>query len=85
MNPISLTLANGWLKSYEFDYRLEQASLNTEIDKALDDYYSKMVALAETVPMWKLLFTSSKNGRYLPLRLIEYKGHKLLENLDVDG
>ena len=38
IEPNIADLANGWLKSYKLDYRLEQASLNTEIDKALDDY-----------------------------------------------
>ena len=32
---------NGWLKSYKLDYKLEQESLNEEIDKALDEYKSK--------------------------------------------
>ena len=30
-------LANGWLKSYRLDYKLEQESLNSEIDQALKD------------------------------------------------
>ena len=34
-------LANGWLRSYKLDYKLEQESLNTEIDQALNDYFSK--------------------------------------------
>lgn len=28
-------LGNGWLKSYNLDYKLEQETLNTERDKAL--------------------------------------------------
>lgn len=35
-------LANDWLKLYKLDYRLEQESLNVEIDKALDDYFSNI-------------------------------------------
>lgn len=34
-------LANWWLKSYRLDYKLEQESLNTEIDQAFNDYVSK--------------------------------------------
>ena len=41
IEPDIIDLANGWLKTYNLDYKLEQASLNTEIDKALHDYYSK--------------------------------------------
>ena len=28
------------MKSYKLDYKLEQESLNTEIDQALNNYYS---------------------------------------------
>ena len=41
VEPNIADLVNGWLKSYKLSYKLEQESLNTEIDKALDDYYSK--------------------------------------------
>ena len=41
VEPNIADLANGWLKSYKLDYKLEQESLNTEIDQALNDYYSK--------------------------------------------
>ena len=85
IEPNIADLANGWLKSYKLDYRLEQASLNTEIDKALDDYYSKNGGIGGNRPDVKLLLQSSKNGRYYPV-LIEYKGHKdKLEKLDKDG
>ncbi|OFO26592.1 restriction endonuclease subunit M [Neisseria sp. HMSC056A03] len=85
IEPNIADLANGWLKSYKLDYRLEQASLNTEIDKALDDYYSKNGGTGGNRPDVKLLLQSSKNGRYYPV-LIEYKGHKdKLEKLDADG
>ena len=85
IEPNIADLANGWLKSYKLDYRLEQASLNTEIDKALDDYYSKNGGIGGNRPDVKLLLQSSKNGRYYPV-LIEYNGHKdKLEKLDADG
>lgn len=37
VEPNVADLANGWLKSYKLDYKLEQESLNTEIDQALND------------------------------------------------
>ena len=40
IEPNIADLADGWLKSYKLDYKLEQESLNTEIDKALHDYFS---------------------------------------------
>ena len=39
--PNIADLANSWMKSYNLPYKLEQESLNDEIDKALNDYYSK--------------------------------------------
>lgn len=85
IEPNIADLANGWLKSYKLDYRLEQASLNTEIDKALDDYYSKNGGIGGNRPDVKLLLQNSKNGRYYPV-LIEYKGYRdKLEKLDTDG
>ena len=41
VEPNIADLANGWLRSYRLDYKLEQESLNTEIDQALNDYASK--------------------------------------------
>jgi hypothetical protein len=41
IEPNIADLANGWLKSYKLDYKLEQESLNAEIDKALSDYFTK--------------------------------------------
>ena len=41
VEPNIADLANGWLKSYRLDYKLEQESLNTEIDNALNEYASK--------------------------------------------
>ena len=34
IEPLIADLANGWLKAYKLDYKLEQESLNTEIDTA---------------------------------------------------
>ena len=59
------------MKSYGLDYRLEQQSLNTEIDKALDDYYSKNGGVGGNRPDAKLLLQDSELN-YYPI-LIEYK------------
>ena len=45
VEPNIADLANGWLKSYQLDYKLEQESLNTEIDQALDEYVSKTTSM----------------------------------------
>ena len=42
VEPQIADLANGWLKSYGLDYKLEQESTgNSQIDNALNEYYSK--------------------------------------------
>ena len=41
VEPNIADLANGWMKIYGLNYKLEQKSLNSEIDQALNDYYSK--------------------------------------------
>jgi len=41
VEPQVADLMNGQMKRYKLDYKLEQQSLNAEIDKALDEYYSK--------------------------------------------
>lgn len=41
VEPNIADLVNGWLKSYQLDYKLEQESLNAEIDKALNDGYTR--------------------------------------------
>ena len=48
VEPNIADLVNGWLKSYHLDYKLEQESLNTEIDQALNDYFSKTEDKEET-------------------------------------
>lgn len=84
IEPNIADLANGWLKNYKLDYKLEQESLNTEIDKALDDYYSKNGGVGGNRPDAKLLL-QDKALNYYPV-LIEYKGYKdKLVKLDSNG
>lgn len=74
VEPNIADLANGWLKSYKLDYKLEQESLNDSIDKALVDYQSKGGGAGGNRPDAKLLL-QDKNQKYYPI-LIEYKGYK---------
>ena len=84
IEPIIADLANGWMKSYGLDYKLEQESLNTEIDKALNEYYSKNGGVGGNRPDAKLLL-QDKALNFYPI-LIEYKGYKdKLEKLDDNG
>ena len=84
VEPNIADLANGWLKKYKLDYKLEQEELNTEIDKALNDYYSKNGGAGGNRPDAKLLL-QDKNLDYYPI-LIEYKGYKdKLVKLDANG
>ena len=84
VEPNVADLANGWLKSYGLDYKLEQESLNAEIDQALNDYYSKNGGDGGNRPDAKLLL-QDKNLIHYPV-LIEYKGYKdRLVALDTDG
>ena len=84
IEPNIADLANGWLKSYKLDYKLEQESLNTEIDKALSDYFTKNGGTGANRPDAKLLL-QNKSLEYFPI-LIEYKGHDgKLKKLDADG
>ena len=84
IEPNIADLANGWLKSYKLDYKLEQESLNTEIDKALSDYFTKNGGTGANRPDAKLL-RKDKNLDFYPI-LIEYKGYKNnLVKLDSDG
>lgn len=84
VEPNVADLANGWLKSYKLDYKLEQESLNTEIDQALNDYYSKNGGVGGNRPDAKLLL-QDKNLVNYPI-LIEYKGYKdKLVKLDSEG
>lgn len=85
VEPNIADLANGWLKSYKLDYKLEQESLNPQIDKALEEYYSKSGGMGGNIPDAKLLLQDAKSGVYYPV-LIEYKGYRdRLVKLDADG
>ncbi|HDI3283201.1 TPA: N-6 DNA methylase [Vibrio cholerae] len=84
VEPNIADLANGWLKSYNLPYKLEQESLNDEIDKALDDYHSKSGGKGGNRPDAKLL-REDKQLKSFPV-LIEYKGYKnKLVKLNKDG
>lgn len=84
IEPNIADLANGWLKSYNLPYKLEQESLNSEIDKALYDYFTKGGGKGGNRPDAKLLL-QDKNLDYFPV-LIEYKGYKdKLVKLNGDG
>lgn len=85
VEPNIADLANGWLKSYKLDYKLEQESIgNSEIDKALENYESKQGGNGGNRPDAKLLL-SDKYNRLYPV-LIEYKGYKdKLVKLDSNG
>lgn len=84
IEPNIADLANGWLRSYQLDYKLEQESLNSEIDKALSDYFTKNGGTGANRPDAKLLL-QDKNLDFYPV-LIEYKGYKdSLVKYDNDG
>ena len=84
VEPNIADLANGWLRSYQLDYKLEQEPLNAEIDQALNDYFSKNGGVGGNRPDAKLLL-QDKNLVNYPI-LIEYKGYKdKLVILDADG
>lgn len=84
IEPQIADFANGWLKEYKLDYKLEQESLNNEIDIALNEYYSKSGGKGGNRPDTKLLL-QDKNLNYYPI-LIEYKGYKgKLVKLDENG
>lgn len=74
IEPNIAHLANGWLGSYKRDFKLEQESLNSEIDKALNDYHSKNGGVGGNRPDAKILL-QDKNLNWYPI-LIEYKGYK---------
>jgi hypothetical protein len=84
IEPNIADLANGWLKSYKLPYKLEQESVNAEIDKALSDYFTKNGGTGANRPDAKILL-QDKNLDFCPI-LIEYKGYKdKLVKLDKDG
>ena len=84
IEPNIADLANGWLRLHKLPYKLEQESVNTEIDKALFDYFTKNGGTGANRPDAKILLPD-KNSNYYPI-LIEYKGYKdKLVKLDSDG
>lgn len=74
VEPNVADLVNGWLKSYGLDYKLEQESLNPQIDKALEEYHSKSGGVGGNRPDAKLLLRDANLSDW-PI-LIEYKGYK---------
>jgi len=84
VEPKITDLVNGWLKEYKLDYKLEQESLNPQIDNALKNYASKSGGTGGNRVDAKLLLRDDKL-RYFPV-LIEYKGYKnSLVKLNTDG
>ena len=84
VEPNIADLANGWMRSYKLDYKLEQESLNREIDDALNEYHSKNGGVGGYRPDAKLLLLDKNMVNY-PV-LIEYKGYKdKLVALDSEG
>ncbi len=84
VEPNIADLGNSWLKSYNLNYKLEQESINAEIDQALNDYASKNGGVGGNRPDAKLLLYD-KNLNAYPV-LIEYKGYKdKLVKLDSSG
>ena len=63
VEPNIADLVNGWLKSYKVDYKLEQESLNTEIDQALNDYFSKNGGKGGNRPDAKLLLLAAERKK----------------------
>lgn len=74
IEPNIADLANGWMKSYKLPYKLEQETINSEIDNALKDYQSKGGGKGGNRPDAKMIL-QDKNLNYYPV-LIEYKGTK---------
>lgn len=82
--PQVADLANSWMRGYGLDYKLEQEHINSEIDKALEEYYTKNGGTGRNRPDAKLLLKDNQ-GRWFPV-IIEYKGYKdKLEKLDEHG
>lgn len=74
VEPNVADLVNSWLKEYKLDYKLEQESLNFEIDKALNEYASKGGGTGGNRPDAKLII-QDEDLNFYPV-LIEYKGYK---------
>ncbi|MCC9043590.1 N-6 DNA methylase [Myroides sp. M-43] len=74
IEPNIADLVNGWLKKYNLPYKLQQESINSEIDKALSEYFTKNGGAGANRPDTKLLLQDKYHNHY-PI-LIEYKGYK---------
>lgn len=84
VEPNVAYMINSELKSYKLDIKMEQESLNSEIDNALQEYASKGGGKGGNKPDAKLLL-QDKSLNFYPV-LIEYKGYEdKLEKLDADG
>jgi len=84
IEPNIADMVNGWMRSYGLNYKLEQESLNSDVDRALNEYYSKSGGSGGNRPDAKLLVQDSALNSY-PV-LIEYKWNKgKLEKLDENG
>ena len=66
VEPNIADLANSWMKSYGLDCKLQQESLNSEIDKALNEYFSKSGGKGGNRPDAKLL-KRDKNLKDYPI------------------
>ena len=75
VEPNIADLANGWLRKYKLDYKLEQESINTSIDKALADYYSKNGGVGGNRPDAKLLLKDKYNNKIYKLNYQELHNH----------
>ncbi len=75
IEPLITDKFNNELRSYNLEYKLEQESLNKEIDEALKNYASKSGGLGGNRPDVKLLLDTQEPNRRVPI-LIEYKGLK---------
>ncbi|WP_462106743.1 restriction endonuclease subunit S [Campylobacter concisus] len=84
VEPNVAYMINSELKSYKLDIKMEQESLNSEIDNALQEYASKGGGKGGNKPDAKLLL-QDRSLNFYPV-LIEYKGYEdKLEKLDADG
>ncbi|WQY52374.1 VRR-NUC domain-containing protein [Helicobacter pylori] len=75
IEPLIADKFNNELRKYQLNHKLEQESLNTEIDEALKNYASKSGGLGGNRPDVKLLLNTQEPNRRIPI-LIEYKGLK---------
>ena len=74
IEPNIADLANGWLKTYKLPYKLEQESLNAEIDKALSDYFTKNGGTGANRPGAKILLQDKNLNK--KKNKIKYKVYK---------